>query len=176
MLDQRWQLHSSKGQLCSRHSIGVKWAVVICDTAGGQDLPKQQRCCYCCSSCLLQQLASTGSQQGLVRLKETQSGIPQFASDWWRHGVWKHQLAIDLSPLRTLDVPLLPSAPEYNLENLEGLTDKRNSKGRLCVHRQLNLGCMAVFVTFCKMYYKTFILQNFYSSLKWKFNFQVRVE
>lgn len=38
VLDQGWQLHSSMGQLSSRHSIGVKQAVIVCGTGGSQDL------------------------------------------------------------------------------------------------------------------------------------------
>jgi len=61
--------------------------------------------------------------------------------------------------MRCLSYPL-PS--DYNQENLEGLTAKRNSKDKLCVHPQLNVDCIVMFAMFCNVDCNMFILQNFY--------------
>lgn len=63
---------------------------------------------------------------------------------------------------------LLP--PEYNQENLEGLTVKRNLKDPFYIHSQLKADSILMFAMFCNVDWKTFILQKFYL-----FKFKIKI-
>ena len=177
VLDQGWQLCSSMRQLCSRHSIGVKQAVVICATGGSLDLPEQWRWCYCCSSCSLQQLASTARE----RLG-------------WRR---PHQACCNLrlidecmesveTPIRSNTVAVKDVGCDVCLTLCLLIITKKTWKGWLlkeiqktnsvCIHSLTwialwCLQCFAMWIAIC-LFCKIFT----YINLKWKYEIQVKVK